>query len=136
VTKGATDACWIWTGSRHKFGYGYIRHEGRTLLAHRVSWQLSKGEIPSGLCVLHRCDNPPCVNPAHLFTGDHADNAADKVSKGRETAPGAKLTSARVAEIIAARGSTSQRAIAERFGVSQGTVSLIYAGKIWRRPWR
>lgn len=64
-------------------GYGKLKSDDGLIGAHRASWILANGPIPDGLCVLHRCDNPPCVNPAHLWVGTHADNAADKVAKGR-----------------------------------------------------
>lgn len=78
--------CWIWTGAQGHHGYGRIGiggHDGPTVLAHRVAWELSNGPVPEGLCVLHRCDNPPCVNPDHLFVGTQADNIRDCKEKGR-----------------------------------------------------
>lgn len=83
VNVGCVDDCWIWTMAKNKQGYGvaYFRKEVR--LAHRVSFKLVVGEIPDGLFVLHRCDNPPCCNPAHLWLGTHDDNMADAASKGR-----------------------------------------------------
>jgi HNH endonuclease len=74
--------CIEWTKFRLR-GYGLQKFRGKTRLAHRVAWMLANGEIPDGLCVLHRCDNPPCVNVDHLFLGTHADNVADKMAKGR-----------------------------------------------------
>lgn len=77
--------CWLWIGSKlMPFGYGQITSAGKTLLAHRVSYEQHVGPIPAGLNVLHHCDRPECWNPAHLFLGTHADNVADKVSKGRQ----------------------------------------------------
>jgi hypothetical protein len=85
VRKG--DGCWEWQASRNSSGYGWFRfgpQGSRTPTgAHRVSYVLTKGPIPEGMQVLHRCDNPPCVNPSHLFLGTNDDNHADKVAKGR-----------------------------------------------------
>jgi hypothetical protein len=78
--SGGPAACWPWTGSCTRHGYGKL---SATEVAHRVAWELTNGPIPSGLCVLHRCDNPPCCNPAHLFLGTRSDNVADMVAKGR-----------------------------------------------------
>src|SRR5687767_4720826 len=78
-----TDGCWLWTASRNAKGYGQIMYQRRPIHAHRVSWQLANGPIPDGLCVLHRCDNPQCVNPGHLFLGTIVDNNRDMFAKGR-----------------------------------------------------
>ena len=77
-----TDACWLWTGTiNHK--YGAIRIAYRAWRAHRVAWVIANGNIPKGMNVLHRCDNPPCVNPKHLFLGSQRDNLIDCIRKGR-----------------------------------------------------
>lgn len=102
-----SDGCWEWVGARATTGYGmlYFREERTTKrwhkLAHRVSWELANGPIPDGMLVCHRCDNPPCVNPAHLFLGSDADNSADKWAKGRGWNPQAE---ARKAQTHCVRG--------------------------------
>ena len=74
-----TDAgCWEWSGSRDHQVYGAVRLNGRQRRAHRVSWEEAIGPIPPGRIMCHRCDNPPCINPMHLYPGTHADNAADR----------------------------------------------------------
>jgi hypothetical protein len=75
--------CWGWTSSISNKGYAMISHVGKMLNAHRVSWELHNGPIPTGMQVLHRCDNPPCTNPAHLFLGTASENIRDCWAKGR-----------------------------------------------------
>ena len=82
-----TDTCWIWNGGRNDKGYGRIAICTVMTVAHRVSWIIHHGSIPDGLCVLHSCDNPPCVNPSHLFLGTKADNATDRDRKDRLITP-------------------------------------------------
>ena len=81
VRKGKN--CWEWKGATYVKGYGEIGVTNQLIGAHRVSWQIHYGPIPKGLCVLHRCDNPPCTNPKHLFLGTKGDNNRDKVKKWR-----------------------------------------------------
>jgi hypothetical protein len=137
--SGGPDACWPWTSALNSNGYGVIHVAGVARRAHRLAWIEANGPIPPDKPhLLHRCDNPRCVNPAHLRTGTHKENMADMIARGRARHDGltgsrngsAKLTEADVRAIRAAGG--SQRAIATRFGVHQGTVSNILLGKNWK----
>src|SRR6266566_1485071 len=89
--------CWIWTGSRDNYGYGLLTIQRRLYTASRVSYFIANGPIPNGMLVCHHCDNPPCVNPSHLFIGSHKRNIQDSLVKGRCAA--IKLTENQVREI-------------------------------------
>lgn len=128
--------CWEWAAGRGSFGYGRFRALGKTDYAHRVSYGLEYGEIPDGMCVLHKCDNPPCVNPAHIFLGTKADNMADRDAKGRNVKGGnhgqSKLTEEdipRIRDML--RMGCTQADIAGWFGVHQVTISKINTGYKW-----
>jgi hypothetical protein len=84
VERITESGCWLWTGSTTYFGYGQIRSNNRLSVAHRVAYELYVGQIPDGLCVLHRCDVPACANPGHLFVGSKKDNTQDMIKKGRD----------------------------------------------------
>lgn len=84
VDKRCSDECWVWRGGRYSRGYGRFFLAGKSARAHRIAWQLANGEaVPAGMIVCHSCDNPPCVNPSHLWLGTGTDNYADMVQKGR-----------------------------------------------------
>lgn len=85
VIRPELGSCWVWLASTDSHGYGKVMHPQtkRLVKAHRHSWELEVGPIPPGLWVLHKCDNPPCLRPSHLFLGTHIDNTEDKVKKGR-----------------------------------------------------
>ncbi|RUR38499.1 HNH endonuclease [Vreelandella populi] len=132
--------CWLWQAAKRSTGYGAMKVGGLKESAHRISYTVFKGPIPEGLWVLHKCDNPQCVNPNHLFAGTPLANSQDMHAKGRQRYVGQKgkdnprsvLTENQVKEVIKliAKGMTN-RAIANRFGVSHGAISLIRLGKCW-----
>ena len=128
--------CWLWLGSLALKGYGQISIGGVTRLAHRYSYEHSRGPT-DGLCVLHHCDNRACVNPAHLFLGSCLDNTQDCVSKDRQ-AKGPRIGSAKVteADVVAMRENwaigRSMSSLSREYGISLSTVSDI----VHRRGWR
>ena len=136
VDKKSLDECWTWTASKLTHGYGAFGVGMKRISAHRFSWTLHFGEIPKGMVVCHKCDNPPCVNPNHLFLGTDADNQRDKKLKGRsargESNSKAKLTEDNVQEIRRLiKDGLSSRKIAERFGVRHAAILTIKNGKNW-----
>lgn len=126
--------CWTWKASRTALGYGqFMNAAGRSELAHRASYRLTFTD-PGALRVCHRCDNPACVRPAHLFLGDSARNSADMVAKGRSTR-GEKSAAAKLSEsdVRAIRADTrAQHEIAKAYGVHLGTISSIRTRRTWR----
>lgn len=134
-----TESCWLWVGAKNGNGYGLFLFEGKMRLAHRVSWILTNGAIRGPRnCVLHKCDNPPCVNPSHLFLGSMADNAKDRDQKGRtarmygEASKITKLTERDIYLIdkfYAEYPNTTT--IARIFGVDRRTIARIVSGESW-----
>lgn len=133
-----SDGCWLWTAGKSPEGYGVIEAGKRgvgKIRAHRASWVIHYGRVPL-LHVLHRCDNPSCVNPSHLFLGTDADNHADSVRKNRHSCGAkhgqAKLSAAQVGQIrrrLAA--GASQRQMAREYGCGQSTISDINRRATW-----
>jgi hypothetical protein len=131
--------CWAWTRCRFPTGYGQFYFYRRKMGAHNVAWILTHGSIPTGLCVLHKCDNRICVRPDHLFLGTKGDNMQDCLAKGRhryETRRGedcnkAKLTADQVRAIRLLYPAISQRELGRQYGVSKVAIAHI----IHRRNW-
>lgn len=143
---GGPDACWVWTGylrpTRSGPGYGAFWITGyRYELAHRFAWKATNGDVAGGAFVCHRCDNPPCVNPAHLFLGTHIHNVRDKIRKGRhrtgnhkgEAHGQARLTEEDVRTIrrLRATGEWRYRDLAWQFQVSVGCIAGVVRGLNW-----
>ena len=132
------DGCWGWRNKPARGGYAHMLWQGKTHRAHRLSWRIHHGPIPDGLCVLHRCDNPMCTNPAHLFLGTDLDNVRDRDLKGRQARQrgsacgAAKLTDD---DVVAIRAESARRglvaALARRYGVSHSLISMIRSGRVW-----
>lgn len=153
VDRREPDECWEWTGARLAQGYGFLKagplYERDTMWvkAHRLSWEIDHGElVPDGKYICHRCDNPPCVNPAHLYLGTAKNNAQDRADRRRgrehrdrgELSPRAKLTETDVRSIIVELQRLprrSQASIAEEFGVKQPQISRIMRRESWAHLW-
>jgi hypothetical protein len=133
-----TPSCWLWTGPQNSYGYGRYK-DGRDGLAHRHSWRLANGTaIPDGMVVMHRCDVPLCVNPAHLTLGTHSDNRKDAISKNRhakgEKAGHVKLTEDDVRQIRAlyVPRKVGVYELGRKFGVDPALVHRIVHRKSWK----
>ncbi len=137
VTPDPNTGCWLWERMVDRNGYGRLWHKGKPMqFAHRVSYENYRGEIPSGLCVCHKCDTPGCVNPDHLFLGTRSDNMADRQRKGRQPAGEkngrARLTIVQVKEIKERLflGEKKLR-LAKEYNVGERTIRDIASGKNW-----
>ena len=133
---GPQGECWLWTGSTIKAGYGSIKCDGKIRKAHRVALMLAGVTVPATSFVLHACDNPSCVNPAHLKLGSHADNMADMVAKGRGDAPRGECHHEAVLDEDGVRSirrdPRPNREIATEFGVTPAAIWLIKNRRNWR----
>lgn len=133
-----TDGCWLWTGKKHRQGYGEMWVKGKPMLTHRISWLIHHGFLPLTGMVLHHCDNPPCVNPEHLYLGDHRQNMDDMMTRDRsnpphlfgEANPGAKITADIVREIR--RSKEPPRYFVEKYGITRSNVWYIRTYKSWQ----
>ena len=140
VNKDASNGCWEWTAYKKADGYGVLTVDGLAATAHRLSWVIHNGKITDGLCVLHHCDNPPCVNPEHLFLGTKYDNMQDMIKKGRKrVAFGSgsgmsKLNEKSVKKIrkLYAAGGVGFMALGRQFGVNKSTIRNVVRRTGWK----
>jgi len=143
VQVGDSSQCWEWQAHIGNGGYGrfnYTSTKGKRFIAdtHRVAYELTFGEIPAGMCVCHKCDNPRCCNPAHLFIGTVQDNINDKVTKGRQSR-GIKHTNSKLAptQVVQIRalykdGGGSMAELARQFNITKGAIQHIIERRNWR----
>lgn len=133
VMQGLNDECWVWCGYRNSEGRGVIDAGGKKMLASRLGWKLFVGILSEGECVCHRCDNPSCVRPSHLFKGSQKDNVRDCISKKRfargSRREGAILNDSIVREILGS--SEQQKVLADMYGVDPSVISRVKSGKAW-----
>ncbi len=127
-----TPGCWLWTAGQVTGGYGHFAITRATnIRAHRMAYILACGPIPKDKLVLHKCDNPICVNPDHLYIGTHADNANDKVLRGRTHRSILSPGEVSRIKILLAKG-RPQAEVALQFDVSQRIIERIEKGITWR----
>ena len=130
--------CWVWNRKRNEWGYGVLGIANRSTLAHRFVWTEVHGSIPEGYGVLHRCDNPACINPEHLFLGTPADNNADMKAKGRNRQPKgtahprARLKPDDIRRIRSLAGKRTHISLAEEYKVAESTIWMILHNRIWK----
>lgn len=133
--------CWLFTGHLDKNGYGDLHYRKTHIQAHRLAWKLTHSE-PGELDVLHKCNNPQCCNPGHLYLGTDHDNARDRCTTGKQTRGervkggrdhlGAKLKEDQVREIRRLTGKVTQTSLAEKYGVTQSAIGAIQKGRTWK----
>ena len=131
--------CWVWMGHVDKRGgYGDLSVDGKAFKAHRYSYVLEHGEIPEGMLVRHKCDNPPCVNPAHLELGTNDDNMKDRLARGRYAVGSAHAKTTLIEDqVISIRreyalGSATYASLATQYGISKPSVADIIKRRVWK----
>jgi hypothetical protein len=139
VTK--TEQCWLWLGAPTSSGYGAIEIEGKTISAHRYSYEYEYGSIPVGRFVLHTCDIPLCVRPSHLYSGTHKDNMRDMLERGHHKHPSqrgelnsrAKITMKDAEDIRRdyATGKATHRSLGVKYGIDHTSICRIVNGRYW-----
>lgn len=128
------DSCWEWSKSRNSKGYGVLYTCGKTYPVYRVAYEAWVGPIPEGQLVRHKCDNPPCINPDHLELGTIAENGWDMADRRRFYS---KLTQDQVDAIRTTyyNGGTTQQALADHYGVTQGAISRVVNDRSWKESY-
>lgn len=139
-----TDSCWLWLGAKSKTGYGSFGGPDGTILAHRFAWILANGPVPDDMCILHRCDNPPCVrndSNGHLFLGSQQDNVSDCIEKNRHSTPPRlkgdlhphAVLNETLVRLIRAEAATGVRRtdIARMLGVDKTTINRVVNRQTW-----
>lgn len=143
INKTSSDSCWEWMAYKTNSGYGQFGIKYKIYLAHRVSWAIKHCIDPLSKFVCHRCDNPSCVNPKHLFLGTQSDNMADMIKKGRsdhtknlrgQDCPTSKLTNSDVSEIwrLHLKEGLGERKLGAKFSVTPANIHAILSGKTWK----
>lgn len=132
------DACWDWSGPKTGDNYGKFNSQGQLYYAHRFSWEQENGPIPDDLFCLHKCDNPICCNPRHLFLGTQADNMHDRWNKKRRGNMRQKLTLRKVKNIRAAyaTGKFLQKELAVKYGIAKSNICKIINFRLWNEDWQ